>query len=274
MSMRPHRCSTSRAAPSSPPFPSSPSSAPATARRRDRNSRASLRANSGSKASSLPRTRAGHRHRRAPQRTRCRGAGGIAVVYPPENAELQETITERSLLISERSAGFSPRGKDFPQRNRLISGISLGAWWSRRRRSGSLITRGLPANRDEKCSPCPAVRSIHAPRHQQSPEARRLPRHLFARYRRDARADPGTPASRVRRSCLGRRALPPRPFLTSVAERRSRRSARAQSSRYRRADPRHRNGNKKGPDRAARTRSAGRLQRHGHQLVSPKSPQT
>jgi DNA processing protein len=50
-------------------------------------------------------------------------------------------IGERGLLISERSPGFSPRGKDFPRRNRLISGISLGAVViEAAKRSGSLIT--------------------------------------------------------------------------------------------------------------------------------------
>ncbi len=53
-------------------------------------------------------------------------AGGIDIVYPPENNDLQHAIGERGLLVSERSPGFSPRGKDFPRRNRLISGISLG----------------------------------------------------------------------------------------------------------------------------------------------------
>jgi DNA processing protein len=53
-------------------------------------------------------------------------AGGIDIVYPPENEDLQRAISERGLLISERSPGFSPRGKDFPRRNLLISGISLG----------------------------------------------------------------------------------------------------------------------------------------------------
>lgn len=71
-------------------------------------------------------------------------AGGIDVVYPPENAELQETIAERGLLISERPPGFSPRGKDFPRRNRLISGISLGVVVvEAAERSGSLITARL-----------------------------------------------------------------------------------------------------------------------------------
>jgi DNA processing protein len=53
-------------------------------------------------------------------------AGGIDVVYPPENAELQRAIGKRGLLLTERSPGFSPRGQDFPRRNRLISGISPG----------------------------------------------------------------------------------------------------------------------------------------------------
>lgn len=71
-------------------------------------------------------------------------AGGIDIVYPPENEELQHAIGERGLLISERSPGFSPRGKDFPRRNRLISGISLGAVViEAAMRSGSLITARL-----------------------------------------------------------------------------------------------------------------------------------
>jgi hypothetical protein len=53
-------------------------------------------------------------------------AGGFDVVYPPENADLQSAIGEQGLLLSERSPGFAPRAKDFPRRNRLISGISLG----------------------------------------------------------------------------------------------------------------------------------------------------
>lgn len=68
-------------------------------------------------------------------------AGGIDIVYPPENEELQQAIGERGLLISERSPGFSPRGKDFPRRNRLISGVSLGVVViEAAERSGSLIT--------------------------------------------------------------------------------------------------------------------------------------
>jgi DNA processing protein len=68
-------------------------------------------------------------------------AGVIDVVYPPENAELQRAIGERGLLLNERGPGFAPRGKDFPRRNRLISGVSLGVVVvEAAERSGSLIT--------------------------------------------------------------------------------------------------------------------------------------
>src|SRR6476620_10689747 len=68
-------------------------------------------------------------------------AGGIDIVYPPENADLQRAIGEQGLLLSERSPGFAPRGKDFPRRNRLLSGISLGVVVvEAAERSGSLIT--------------------------------------------------------------------------------------------------------------------------------------
>lgn len=68
-------------------------------------------------------------------------AGGIDVVYPPENADLQRAIGDRGLLLTERSPGFAPRGKDFPRRNRLISGVSLGVVVvEAAERSGSLIT--------------------------------------------------------------------------------------------------------------------------------------
>jgi DNA processing protein len=71
-------------------------------------------------------------------------AGGSDIVYPPENEALQSAIGERGLLISERSPGFSPRGKDFPCRNRLISGIALGVVVvEAAERSGSLITARL-----------------------------------------------------------------------------------------------------------------------------------
>lgn len=71
-------------------------------------------------------------------------AGGIDVVYPPENASLQQRIGELGLLVSERAPGLSPRAKDFPRRNRIISGIASGVVVvEAAERSGSLITARL-----------------------------------------------------------------------------------------------------------------------------------
>jgi DNA processing protein len=78
-------------------------------------------------------------------------AGGVDVVYPPENAELHAEIAEGGLILSESPLGFLPRGQDFPRRNRLISGISLGVVIvEAAQRSGSLITArmALEQNRE------------------------------------------------------------------------------------------------------------------------------
>jgi DNA processing protein len=53
-------------------------------------------------------------------------AGGIDVVYPPEHEALQAAIAERGCLLTEMPIGFVARGKDFPRRNRIISGVCLG----------------------------------------------------------------------------------------------------------------------------------------------------
>jgi DNA processing protein len=68
-------------------------------------------------------------------------AGGLDNVYPPEHAELQAEIGRRGCLISENAPGFAPRAQDFPRRNRIVSGISLGVLIvEAARRSGTLIT--------------------------------------------------------------------------------------------------------------------------------------
>jgi DNA processing protein len=73
-------------------------------------------------------------------------AGGIDIVYPPEHADLQERIGTDGCLVSEMPPGFVPRGKDFPRRNRIISGISLAVLVvEAARRSGSLVTARLAA---------------------------------------------------------------------------------------------------------------------------------
>jgi DNA processing protein len=68
-------------------------------------------------------------------------AGGIDNIYPPENAGLQRQIGERGCLVTENPPGFVPRAQDFPRRNRIISGLALGVLIvEAARRSGTLIT--------------------------------------------------------------------------------------------------------------------------------------
>jgi len=71
-------------------------------------------------------------------------AGGLDKPYPPENAGLMQEIAGHGAVISEMPFGLSPRGQDFPRRNRLIAGVSLGVIVvEAARRSGSLITARL-----------------------------------------------------------------------------------------------------------------------------------
>jgi len=71
-------------------------------------------------------------------------AGGQDRVYPPEHAGLLEDILGTGLAVTEMPLGWEPRARDFPRRNRLISGVSLGVVIvEAAKRSGSLITARL-----------------------------------------------------------------------------------------------------------------------------------
>jgi DNA processing protein len=69
-------------------------------------------------------------------------AGGHAQVYPPEHEPLcAEIVGQRGAAVSEMPASHAPRARDFPRRNRLISGAALGVVIvEAAQRSGSLIT--------------------------------------------------------------------------------------------------------------------------------------
>ena len=68
-------------------------------------------------------------------------AGGHDRVYPAEHADLLDAILPAGAALSEMPLGWEPRGRDFPRRNRLISGLSLGVVIvEAAKRSGSLIT--------------------------------------------------------------------------------------------------------------------------------------
>jgi len=68
-------------------------------------------------------------------------AGGIDMIYPPENAGLYERIRQQGLIVSEMPLHESPQARHFPRRNRIISGMSRGvAIVEAAEGSGSLIT--------------------------------------------------------------------------------------------------------------------------------------
>lgn len=84
-------------------------------------------------------------------------AGGLDQLYPAENAGLAQQIVENGgALLSEMPMGWVPRARDFPRRNRLVSGLALGVLVvEAAARSGSLITArlALEQNRDVMAIP-------------------------------------------------------------------------------------------------------------------------
>jgi DNA processing protein len=73
-------------------------------------------------------------------------AGGHDKIYPPEHEDLLAAIIASGGAISEMPLGHVPRARDFPRRNRLISGAALGVVVvEAAHRSGSLITARIAA---------------------------------------------------------------------------------------------------------------------------------
>jgi len=70
--------------------------------------------------------------------------GGVDDIYPPEHRNLYERVAASGCLVSENAVGRKAKAQDFPRRNRIISGLSLGVVVvEAEMRSGSLITARL-----------------------------------------------------------------------------------------------------------------------------------
>lgn len=68
-------------------------------------------------------------------------AGGINHIYPEENTDLYNKIADKGLVVTEYGFDFTPQARNFPQRNRIISGLSKATLIVEASyKSGSLIT--------------------------------------------------------------------------------------------------------------------------------------
>ncbi len=83
---------------------------------------------------------------------------GIDVIYPRENKGLFQQIRENGTIITEFPTGTPPDGKNFPIRNRIISGISRGVLVvEAAKRSGSLITASFALNQGREVFAIPGM---------------------------------------------------------------------------------------------------------------------
>jgi DNA processing protein len=92
-------------------------------------------------------------------------AGGQDRIYPPEHQSLLDSILSQGAAISEMPFGREPRARDFPRRNRIISGLSLGVVIvEAAQRSGSLITARMALEQGREVFAVPG--SPLDPRHE------------------------------------------------------------------------------------------------------------
>ncbi|MDP2152758.1 MAG: DNA-processing protein DprA [Methylotenera sp.] len=87
---------------------------------------------------------------------------GLDIVYPAKHRELAHQIVEHGLIVSEFALGTPSKPQNFPKRNRIISGLSLGCLVVEANiQSGSQITARMAAEQGREIFAIPG--SIHSP---------------------------------------------------------------------------------------------------------------